>query len=607
VAIKVLLANGGMNGFEDEVRVLSRFQHPNLVTLLGWGQSVNEKEKYLIYELLEGGDVGNSLEKARDGRLPFPWQHRLRVALDSACGLSHMMNSTPKAFHRDIKPANILLDVGGGAKIADFGLAGTLRDNTKQLMVDNISGTPGYACPIYIQTGRVTEQSEVYSFGTVVLELLVNQPPALAGPQGDIIYPLLQIVQPAAPGAHGRILSHIDRFAGWPPGTVLDQFAELALSCVDMVPDRRPPFENVVVVLRRLLSATASQGGLRTPPKPFPPQVRATPTPSPVPSPPQLRGPTAASAVSLAEVVLCCTRVEGVDLATLPPQHLVFAVDTAAAAAGRWVAAVGRQHQPELFERLVLNKERLSSVSRTHFQIAIAAAGAPPSIQKLSGNPLLVDGQPLAQHGPQPLQEGARIGFTGTSDKDPVFLEFTVQLRQQPSGASGASGYPVAAAGPARARTPEPQPGGTVAAVLECVSAMNANLGALAEQARVIALPLDVPVDIGRQQQVGFFEQLLQADHSWLSFISRTHCRVTLLQAAPGQAPPPGAEVVQQWIKVENFSTNPVFVNGRPVQKGWTDSLPEGGILSFRAKGRDDRETTFVELQLRRARSSFRC
>merc|ERR1740121_837071 len=144
VAIKVLLANGGMNGFEDEVRVLSRFRHPNLVTLLGWGQSTNEKEKYLIYELLEGGDVGNKLEKARDGRAPFPWPQRLRVALDSACGLSHMMNSTPKAFHRDIKPANILLDAGGGAKMADFGLAGTIRDNTKQLMVENISGTPGY-------------------------------------------------------------------------------------------------------------------------------------------------------------------------------------------------------------------------------------------------------------------------------------------------------------------------------------------------------------------------------------------------------------------------------------------------------------------------------
>lgn len=640
VAIKVLLVNGGLNGFEDEVRVLSRFRHPNLVTLLGWGQSINEKEKYLIYELLEGGDVSHKLDKSRDGRVPWPWPQRLRVALDSACGLSHMMNSTPKAFHRDIKPANILLDASGGAKMADFGLAGTIRDNTKQLMVENISGTPGYTCPEYIQTGRVSEQSEVYSFGTVLLELLVNQPPALAGPQGDIIYPLLQIVQPAAPGAHARILQHLDRFAGWLPGTVLDQFAELALSCVDMVPDRRPPFENVVLVMRRLLSAAgpSRNGGLRTPPKPFPPQQV-------LPSPPvQGRGAAVAASAAgmLGEVVLTCTRADSVDLSALLPaqQQLVFTVDPVAARAGRWIAAVGRQHQPDLFEHLIPSKDRLSSVSRTHFQISLAAADGAPAIQKLSGNPLLVDDKPLAQHEPLQLQDGSRIGFTGTSEKDPAFLELKVQLRlQPPKAADGLHAAPIIAR-PALSPSPSPGPspgpspqqlpqgssfpaqpvpsgggypaGATAVAVLECVGALGANLMNLAAEAKAIALPLDIPVGIGRQQQVGFFEQLLQADPSWLSFISRTHCRVQLMQASQQQQQPPpvGAEAAgsaQQWLKVDNLSTNPVFVNGRAVQKGWTDTLPEGGILSFRAKGLDDRETTFVELKLRRARSSFRC
>merc|ERR1719277_1317705 len=126
-------------------------------------------------------------------------------------------------------------------------------------------------------------------------------------------------------------------------------------------------------------------------------------------------------------------RADGVDLAALPPaqQQMGFPVDPAAARAGRWIAAVGRQHQPDLFERLVLSKDRLSSVSRTHFQISVASASGPPAIQKLSGNPLLVDDRPLAQHEPTQLQEGSRIAFTGTSEKDPVFLEFVVQLRRQ--------------------------------------------------------------------------------------------------------------------------------------------------------------------------------
>eukprot|EP00438_Fugacium_kawagutii_P005410 Skav219486 [mRNA] locus=scaffold2719:240155:242631:+ [translate_table: standard] len=74
------------------------------------------------------------------------WYERLSALSDAASGLSHMHNSNPEAFHR----------------------------------VDTISGTPGYACPIYARTGQVTEFSEVYSFGMVILEVLTAIPPAMA-------------------------------------------------------------------------------------------------------------------------------------------------------------------------------------------------------------------------------------------------------------------------------------------------------------------------------------------------------------------------------------------------------------------------------------------
>ena len=115
------------DGFEEEVRTLSRLRHPNLVTLMGWGQ--HEAAKYLVYELL-GGDVIGRLLKCKRGETGFDWQQRTRVGTDAACGLSYMMNCEPKAFHRDIKPANILLDANGTAKKADFGLSGTAQETS---------------------------------------------------------------------------------------------------------------------------------------------------------------------------------------------------------------------------------------------------------------------------------------------------------------------------------------------------------------------------------------------------------------------------------------------------------------------------------------------
>lgn len=259
VAIKVLFNRGGLEGFEDEVRVLSRFRHPNLVTLFGWGH--HGDEKYLVYELLEGGDVDDSLKKCRERDVPFMWPARLRVALTAASGLSHMVNSQPMAFHRDIKPANIMLDADGSAKMADFGLAGVVHaEGKRHLVTTNISGTPGYTCPAYMQTGRVSEHSEVYSFGTVLLELMMNQPPCLVGPQGDVIYPILQVVQPAAPGAHARLLGALDPRARWPRG-LAEELGDLALACTDMVPDRRPPFASIVRSLRRLSEASGVGSG----------------------------------------------------------------------------------------------------------------------------------------------------------------------------------------------------------------------------------------------------------------------------------------------------------------------------------------------------------
>ncbi|CAK0834361.1 unnamed protein product [Prorocentrum cordatum] len=234
VAVKFLGAEAE-SGFEEEVRVLSRFRHPNLVTLLGFARS--GQERMLVYEYLGGGDLYSRMAEATaaDGGRPFPWRGRLSAARDAACGLAHLHGCQPRVFHRDIKSPNILLDQNGTAKMADFGLACLSLE--PQRAVRDRSGTVGYACPVYSRTGVVTEASEVFSFGMVLLELLTGSPAAWAvsppAPDGEQAYDFLLL---HIGGDLGAALGLVDGGAGWPQATAR-ALAELGLRCAG--PPRR--------------------------------------------------------------------------------------------------------------------------------------------------------------------------------------------------------------------------------------------------------------------------------------------------------------------------------------------------------------------------------
>ncbi|CAK0883583.1 unnamed protein product, partial [Prorocentrum cordatum] len=100
VAIKLLKVPDEA-GFEDEVKVLSRFRHPNLVILLGFARHHKSGYRSLIYEFLAGGDAARRISQSKQGKQPFQARMRLSVALDAASGLSHLHNAKPRAFHRD--------------------------------------------------------------------------------------------------------------------------------------------------------------------------------------------------------------------------------------------------------------------------------------------------------------------------------------------------------------------------------------------------------------------------------------------------------------------------------------------------------------------------
>ncbi|KAF8658542.1 hypothetical protein HU200_059000 [Digitaria exilis] len=159
--------------FENELDLLGRIRHPNIVSLLGF--CVHEGNHYIVYELMEKGSLDTQLHGPSHGSA-LSWHIRMKIALDMARGLEYLHeHCSPPVIHRDLKSSNILLDSDFNAKISDFGLAVTSGNIDKGSM--NLSGTLGYVAPEYLLDGKLTEKSDVYAFGVVLLELLMGRKP----------------------------------------------------------------------------------------------------------------------------------------------------------------------------------------------------------------------------------------------------------------------------------------------------------------------------------------------------------------------------------------------------------------------------------------------
>ncbi|CAK9183852.1 unnamed protein product [Ilex paraguariensis] len=175
VAVKRL--NGGsqesIKEFETEVDLLGKIQHPNIISLLGY--CIHEDTKLLVYELMQNGSLETQLHGPSRGSA-LTWHLRMKIALDAARGLEYLHeHCNPPVIHRDLKSSNILLDSDFNAKISDFGLA--ITDGSQNKNNIKLSGTLGYVAPEYLLDGQLTDKSDVYAFGVVLLELLLGRKP----------------------------------------------------------------------------------------------------------------------------------------------------------------------------------------------------------------------------------------------------------------------------------------------------------------------------------------------------------------------------------------------------------------------------------------------
>ncbi|XP_057525153.1 probable receptor-like protein kinase At1g80640 isoform X2 [Amaranthus tricolor] len=175
VAVKKI--NGGHQEaekeFENEIDLLSNIRHHNIIALLGY--CIHGDTRFLVYELMENGCLETQLHGASRGSA-LTWHIRMKIALDIARGLEYLHeHCNPPVIHRDLKSSNILLDSEFNAKLSDFGLAITNGPHIKNNI--KLSGTLGYVAPEYLLDGKLTDKSDVYAFGVVLLELLLGRKP----------------------------------------------------------------------------------------------------------------------------------------------------------------------------------------------------------------------------------------------------------------------------------------------------------------------------------------------------------------------------------------------------------------------------------------------
>ncbi|ONK67150.1 uncharacterized protein A4U43_C06F16490 [Asparagus officinalis] len=175
VAVKQLKAGSGQGEreFQAEVEIISRVHHRHLVSLVGY--CISGGKRLLVYEFVPNNTMEFHLHGK--GRPTMDWPIRLKIALGSAKGLAYLHEDChPKIIHRDIKAANILLDFNFEAKVADFGLA-KIASDTNTHVSTRVMGTFGYLAPEYASSGKLTDRSDVFSYGVMLLELITGKRP----------------------------------------------------------------------------------------------------------------------------------------------------------------------------------------------------------------------------------------------------------------------------------------------------------------------------------------------------------------------------------------------------------------------------------------------
>ncbi|XP_061951026.1 probable LRR receptor-like serine/threonine-protein kinase At4g30520 isoform X2 [Populus nigra] len=240
--LKDLTGTAGESQFRMELEMISLAVHRNLLRLIGYCASHNER--LLVYPYMSNGSVASRLRV----KPALDWNTRKRIAIGTARGLLYLHEQcNPKIIHRDVKAANVLLDEFCEAVVGDFGLA-KLLDHADSHVTTAVRGTVGHIAPEYLSTGQSSEKTDVFGFGILLIELITGMRALEFGKTVNQKGAMLEWVKKVQ--QEKKMEELVDKELGSNFCRIeVGEMLQVALLCTQFLPAHRPKMSDVVRML----------------------------------------------------------------------------------------------------------------------------------------------------------------------------------------------------------------------------------------------------------------------------------------------------------------------------------------------------------------------